>query len=50
MGYPVISGSTDQKGVQREVEVYDRGTYIETITKVTKPDGTVDIYIDKKAK
>ncbi len=49
-GYPIISGGTNEKGATVTSETYDRGTYTETFTKVEKPDGQVDIYIDKEAK
>lgn len=49
--HSAIAGSqTDAKGVMKTIEIYDRGTYIETITKVEKPDGQVDIYVDKESK
>ena len=49
-GYPIISGGTNEKGAVVTKETYDRGTYTETITRVEKPNGQVDTYVDKKAK
>lgn len=49
-GYPTISGGTNEKGATVTSETYDRESYTETITKVEKPDGQVDIYVDKEAK
>ena len=49
-GYPITSGGTNSKGATVTSETYDRGTYTETITKVEKPNGQVDIYVDKESK
>ena len=49
-GYPIISGGTNEKGATVTTERYDRGTYTETYTKVEKPHGQVDIYVDKESK
>lgn len=48
-GYPVITGGTDERGRTVEKETYDKGSYIETITRVTKGD-KVDVYDDKNHK
>lgn len=49
MGYPTISGGTNEKGGTVTKESYDRGSYTETITRVEKDD-KVDIYVDKESK
>ena len=48
--YPETSGFTDSKGKTHEVETYDRGSYTETITRVTSPNGAVNTFVDKNAK
>ena len=49
-GYPVISGGTNEKGATVTKETYDRGSYTETYTRVEKPNGEVDTYVDKESK
>ena len=48
--YPTVSSTTDNKGNVKTTETYDRGSYIEIITKVETPNGQVDIYVNKKSK
>ena len=48
--YPETSGYTDSKGKTHEVETYDRGSYTETITRVTNSKGDVNTFVDKNAK
>jgi len=43
----LYAGGENKKGDLVEVEKRDMGTYIEIIKRVTKPDGHVDLYVDK---
>ena len=49
-GYPITSGSTNEKGAVVTKETYDRGSYTETIARVEKTNGQVDTYVDKESK
>ncbi len=46
----IRAGGTNKRGDIVTIEKYDRGTYIETIKKVQRENGQVDIYVDKKPK
>lgn len=50
MNNTIYGGGINKRGDIVEIEKKDRGTYIEIIKKVTRPNGQVDIYIDKQPK